>query len=362
MTHIRIFDSAFLDRLSAEAAAAPAAAQELQSARRERISLPALLQRHVRGHLRRSRTAISIRPRTKRSCCCAGSSGVVIFDEDGQVVSAAAIRPGMTVDVPHGTFHSWCALEDGTVFFEAKAGPYVPLEPAEKAAFAPPEGDPRVPEYLAWLKSLCPRPMNPPPPPPAIVMEQQNPAATPDWAKDAIWYQIFPERFRNGAPQSDPRPEDFGGERIPGWRVSPLGHGVVWARRLGKAARGRISGPPSSTAASAATSSACASNCPICSSSASTRSISIRFSGRPRCTSTTPRPTTTSIPRSAPTAKAICARWPPRTRPKTPPPGSGPPPTAISSISSPTSTRAACASSSTASSTTPAPAASRSRT
>ena len=21
---------------------------------------------------------------------------------------------------------------------------------------------------------------------------------TPDWAKSAIWYQIFPERFRNG--------------------------------------------------------------------------------------------------------------------------------------------------------------------
>ena len=63
----------------------------------------------------------------------------------------------------------------------------------------------------------------PPPPPPAITMQQENPAATPDWAKDAVWYQIFPERFRNGAPQSDPRPEDFGGERIPGWRVSPWG-------------------------------------------------------------------------------------------------------------------------------------------
>ena len=51
--------------------------------------------------------------------------------------------------------HTWFALEDGTIFFEAKAGPYVPLAPAEKAPFAPPEGDPRVPEYLAWLKSLC---------------------------------------------------------------------------------------------------------------------------------------------------------------------------------------------------------------
>ncbi|MEL6905123.1 MAG: alpha-amylase family glycosyl hydrolase [Planctomycetota bacterium] len=27
---------------------------------------------------------------------------------------------------------------------------------------------------------------------------------TPAWAKDAIWYQIFPERFRNGDPSNDP--------------------------------------------------------------------------------------------------------------------------------------------------------------
>jgi glycosidase len=27
---------------------------------------------------------------------------------------------------------------------------------------------------------------------------------TPDWAKHAIWYQIFPERFRNGDPGNDP--------------------------------------------------------------------------------------------------------------------------------------------------------------
>ncbi|MCK6457303.1 MAG: alpha amylase N-terminal ig-like domain-containing protein [Phycisphaerae bacterium] len=27
---------------------------------------------------------------------------------------------------------------------------------------------------------------------------------TPDWAKTAVWYQIFPERFRNGDPSNDP--------------------------------------------------------------------------------------------------------------------------------------------------------------
>lgn len=27
---------------------------------------------------------------------------------------------------------------------------------------------------------------------------------TPEWAKDAVWYQVFPERFRNGDPSNDP--------------------------------------------------------------------------------------------------------------------------------------------------------------
>lgn len=66
-----------------------------------------------------------------------------------------------------------------------------------------------------------------PAPPPAMI-EQQNPPAAPEWAKDAVWYQIFPERFRNGAPQSDPRPEDFGAD-IPGWRVRPWG--MEWYAR-----------------------------------------------------------------------------------------------------------------------------------
>jgi glycosidase len=34
--------------------------------------------------------------------------------------------------------------------------------------------------------------------------EMQPRFQTPDWAKHAIWYQIFPERFRNGDPSNDP--------------------------------------------------------------------------------------------------------------------------------------------------------------
>ena len=28
--------------------------------------------------------------------------------------------------------------------------------------------------------------------------------AAPNWFADAVWYQIFPERFRNGDPSNDP--------------------------------------------------------------------------------------------------------------------------------------------------------------
>ena len=33
---------------------------------------------------------------------------------------------------------------------------------------------------------------------------QPDPSPSADWPKHAIWYQIFPERFRNGDPKNDP--------------------------------------------------------------------------------------------------------------------------------------------------------------
>jgi len=47
----------------------------------------------------------------------------------------------------------------------------------------------------------------------------------PEWAKKAIWYQIFPERFCNGDESNDPAPEDMKGAwpyfTPEGWRVHP---------------------------------------------------------------------------------------------------------------------------------------------
>jgi len=47
----------------------------------------------------------------------------------------------------------------------------------------------------------------------------------PAWAKEAIWYQIFPERFNNGDKSNDPKPEDLKGAWpyfVPeGWQIHP---------------------------------------------------------------------------------------------------------------------------------------------
>ncbi|MDD2715351.1 MAG: glycoside hydrolase family 13 protein [Candidatus Wallbacteria bacterium] len=47
----------------------------------------------------------------------------------------------------------------------------------------------------------------------------------PEWSKKAVWYQIFPERFRNGDPANDPRIGDLSGA-YPGnndlaWQLHP---------------------------------------------------------------------------------------------------------------------------------------------
>lgn len=87
----------------------------------------------------------------------AGRLGMVFFDEAGNVTETVMLSPGgdaAGVNIPHGVFHSVVALETGSVFFEAKAGPYQALKPEEKSTWAPAEGEPEAAGYLAQLKKL----------------------------------------------------------------------------------------------------------------------------------------------------------------------------------------------------------------
>ena len=86
-----------------------------------------------------------------------GRFGVILFDGAGKVTERAVISPGgqcMGIDIAHGTFHSILALEPGSVFFEAKAGPYVPITAAELADWAPAEDDRASVEYLNVMRVM----------------------------------------------------------------------------------------------------------------------------------------------------------------------------------------------------------------
>jgi len=84
-----------------------------------------------------------------------GRLGIIQFSATGEVTETVILsrQEGvLAADVPSGVFHTAVSLEPGTVFFEAKAGPYLPLDPAESAAWAPSEGDDRAAQYLEWLR------------------------------------------------------------------------------------------------------------------------------------------------------------------------------------------------------------------
>lgn len=86
-----------------------------------------------------------------------GRFGLVIFDDAGKVIQTQVIEAGGDVngvDIPHGTWHSLVSLQSGSVFFEAKAGPYIPITPEEKAPWAPAENDSAAADYLARMERL----------------------------------------------------------------------------------------------------------------------------------------------------------------------------------------------------------------
>lgn len=83
-----------------------------------------------------------------------GRLGVIMFDDEGALLEKVLLESGgdrIGVDLPSGVFHTAISLEEGTIFFEAKAGPYLPFTEAERPSWAPEDG---TPEALAYLESL----------------------------------------------------------------------------------------------------------------------------------------------------------------------------------------------------------------
>lgn len=88
-----------------------------------------------------------------------GELGVIRFDDAGAVAETWRLAAGgdrLGIDIAHGTWHTVVALAPGTIIFEAKSGPYRPLASAEKAPWAPAEGEPAAVGYWRQLQALFP--------------------------------------------------------------------------------------------------------------------------------------------------------------------------------------------------------------
>jgi cupin fold WbuC family metalloprotein len=82
-------------------------------------------------------------PKTETALVVAGRIGILFFDDAGAVVERGALVSGgeiLGADFPPEAWHTLVALSPGSVFFEVKAGPYVPPPETDLASWAPPEG------------------------------------------------------------------------------------------------------------------------------------------------------------------------------------------------------------------------------
>lgn len=84
-----------------------------------------------------------------------GRIALFVFDDDGNVQAIVTIGPREDTagaDLPPGIWHTVVCLEEGTVFFEAKPGPFNPNHKSDMAPWAPEEGTEEAGSYLAELK------------------------------------------------------------------------------------------------------------------------------------------------------------------------------------------------------------------
>jgi cupin fold WbuC family metalloprotein len=81
-----------------------------------------------------------------------GKGDMLRFSEEGGVLERLEVsKHAPVVQIPVGAWHGFVVREPGTAVMEVKPGPY---RPNEFADWAPPEGDPGVPDFIAKLFEL----------------------------------------------------------------------------------------------------------------------------------------------------------------------------------------------------------------
>lgn len=79
---------------------------------------------------------------------------VIIFDNEGNITDHVILDPDegkYGVEIPERTYHTLMSLENGSVAYEIKEGPYMPSGAKNFAPWAPAEGDEGVNLYMEKL-------------------------------------------------------------------------------------------------------------------------------------------------------------------------------------------------------------------
>ena len=80
-----------------------------------------------------------------------GRIAVIEFNNTGEIIDSVILdyQTGIFgVEIPPGVWHMVISLEQGSVVYEIKDGPYRPIDDKNFASWAPKEGDKDAPEYL----------------------------------------------------------------------------------------------------------------------------------------------------------------------------------------------------------------------
>ena len=100
---------------------------------------------------------IRLRPRASRSSCSEGASPRSFSTTGDESRNGRSSIGVYGFDIAPGVWHGSLVLEPGTVVFEVKPGPYVPVGAVDLAPWTPAADDAEaVGRFLAWLREQVP--------------------------------------------------------------------------------------------------------------------------------------------------------------------------------------------------------------
>jgi cupin fold WbuC family metalloprotein len=95
-------------------------------------------------------------PKSESVVVLKGAIGFVTFSDAGEIEQCHVLAAGSSevgIDIEPGIYHTFFALHEDTVVFEAKTGPFDPRSDKGFAPWAPAEESPEVQDYLQELYS-----------------------------------------------------------------------------------------------------------------------------------------------------------------------------------------------------------------